>query len=529
MEKLLPYYECELSLLRGRLRDVARRFPRLAELFGLSGERCSDAGVERLVQVAAFLYARLVRKIERGHQRFTIDLLSNQTPFYLRPIPACSVIQVDGTGGPATAAFPRGTELHAKAAAGCGFRTAYDVAIAPITVSVRFTPRGEAPGTAGLPKDVGCGIAITIETTDPSVTLEVAAVSPLRIFIDAEGPARTALQDAIFMHTLCTCVESGGEWRKLPALPFTLPGFARTEALLPTPWNQEESLRLLTEYFAFPEKFDFVDIDLKAALAACPAGTRRLALHVLLPDMHHTTMPNLLRMLPPTALRLGCTPVINMFSRPAAPIRLRKGRNTYPLTFQRSSGADTTVYSIDAMRLLHDAQGGGAAIDMEWFYHRKFATQHCWVFELADAVDGTQDTVSLVNRMHEPLDLGEGSVAVQVTCTNGDLPCAMAIGRVDGDLADSELVGSAPIRMLRKPSAQLSIADEPEGHWHLIAIAHASNRDRAQYHLPALLDLLRMHARPDSAVAARQLAGIVGVSRRVVPVCCAWHSMRACH
>jgi type VI secretion system protein ImpG len=523
MEKLLPYYERELALLRGRMREFAERFPKLGELFGLQGERSPDAGVERLLQVAALLYARIVRKMERSHERFTNDLLGVQAPFYLRPIPSCSVVQVDGAGGRAIATVPRGTELHAKAVPGCGFRTVYDAAVAPITVTVRFMARSEAPATLGLPAGIGCAIAIAIETADPAIALDEAAGSRVRLFIDADGPARAALQDAMFMHTVCTCVESEQQWRKLPTLPFEPVGFAKEEAFLPTPWRQEESLRLLTEYFAFPEKFDFIDMDLKAVLATCPVGARRLALHLLLPDMHATTTPQLLRTLPPAALRLGCAPVVNVFSRATMPIRLRKGRSAYPVAMQRTSGAKATVYSIDAMKLMQGADDGSTAVDMNWFYNKQYETQHCWTFELADPTMGTGDTVSFVNRLYEPLSLGEGTVTAQVTCTNGDAPCSMPIGQADGDLAGEPGCGGMPIRMLRRPSAPLLIADEAEGHWKLIAIAHASNRDDAQQDARPLLDLLRMHARSGCVVTARQLSGIVKVERRIVQ---AWIKFR---
>src|SRR5690606_18802837 len=148
--------------------------------------------------------------------------------------------------------------------------------------------------------------------------------APVRVFISADAPVRVAFYDALFMRAMCTCVEAERQWRKLPALPFAAVGLSKGDALLPTTLRQEESLRLLAEYFAFPDKFDFFDIDLKTVLASCPAGTRQLTLHVLLPDLHDTRTPNLLRAFPATALRLGCTPVINMFSQKTEPIRLRK-------------------------------------------------------------------------------------------------------------------------------------------------------------------------------------------------------------
>lgn len=88
MEKLLPYYERELAILRSYMRELAQRFPRLADMLGISGDRCSDPGAEGAIQVTAFLCARIGWRLAHGHQRFTSDLLGNLAPFYLRPVPA---------------------------------------------------------------------------------------------------------------------------------------------------------------------------------------------------------------------------------------------------------------------------------------------------------------------------------------------------------------------------------------------------------------------------------------------------------
>ncbi|GGX99644.1 type VI secretion system baseplate subunit TssF [Massilia dura] len=516
MEKLLPYYERQLFLLRQLMAEFAQRFPKLASKLGISGEECSDSGIQRLLQVTALLCARIARKIDYGHARFTNDLLGIQAPFYLRPIPSCSVAQVEDTGSPTITTIPRGTHLRTKGSTPYGFRTAYEVTLGPITITARFIPRPDVPTTLRLPPGIGCGIAIAIEATDPAITLDEVARSPVRVFIDADGPIRTALYDALFMRNRCTCVESDQQWRKLPALPLLPVGFSKEHALLPTPWQQEESMRLLTEYFAFPDKFDFFDIDLKAVLANGSADPRRLVLHLLLPDLQHTTTPELLRTLPPTALRLGCTPVINMFAHAATPIRLRKRRRTYDLIVPRIGDAKSTVYSIDTMKLLHKTDAGSMAIDMQWFYEKDFHTRHCWLLELADASFGTTDTVSFVNEVQEPLDLNAGTVDVQVTCTNGDLPCSLPIGRPEGDLASDQDIGGRPIRLLRKPSSSLLLADTPKGHWEVISVGHASHRSQTQVDLKALMFLLRMHARPECAITARQLTGILGVSRCVV-------------
>jgi type VI secretion system protein ImpG len=516
MHKLVPYFERELGIIRRNLQDLARRYPEMAAKLGLTGEQCADPAVERITHGTALLAAQISRKLDYYNTQWTTDLLAIHGAFYLNPVPSCSVVQVEANEPGAIASFPRGTALSTKAPA-CRFRTAYDVAILPITISVHYTTRGEAPLSLDLPPNAGGEITITIESKDPTLALEQIVTSTVRVYIDIDAATRAALYDGLLARTLCTCVESETQWRKLPALPFVPAGFSKNEALLPTPRQQDDSLRLLTEYLAVPEKFEFFDIDLKPVLAQCPSGARRLVLHMVLPDLHHTSTPQLLRAIPATALRLGCTPIVNMFARIADPIRLKNGRNTYPLTFPRSKEAKSTVYSIDAMHLLLAGQKDDAAIDMAWSHGQSAVLEnYCWLSKLADTTAGTEDTVSFIDARHRPLELPGATVKAQVTCTNGDLPAALSMGRAGGDMASDGIPASFPIRLLRAPTAPLMLAEEPDSHLKLIHVISDGGRWLVQHNLPALLELLRMHARPDCAITQQQLAGIVGLTRREV-------------
>ena len=75
MEKLLPYYERELSQLRRAGAEFAGRYPQLAGRLQIRGETCADPHVERLIQACAFLNAGVAQRLDDGHARFTEALL----------------------------------------------------------------------------------------------------------------------------------------------------------------------------------------------------------------------------------------------------------------------------------------------------------------------------------------------------------------------------------------------------------------------------------------------------------------------
>jgi type VI secretion system protein ImpG len=59
-------------------------------------------------------------------------------------------------------------------------------------------------------------------------------------------------------------------WRPLESVPLREVGFELEDAMVPQRANMHPSWRLLTEYFACAEKFNFVDIDLTAIAEQLP-------------------------------------------------------------------------------------------------------------------------------------------------------------------------------------------------------------------------------------------------------------------
>jgi type VI secretion system protein ImpG len=284
MEKLLPYYERELSMLRRAGAEFAGRYPKLAGSLQLRGESCADPR-GALIQASAFLNARVAKLLDDGHDQFTEALLGMLYPHYLRPMPSCSIARIDYSGARANEistcnVLPRGTALKALGRAPWPAASApYDATVAPVAISAAwFEPYIQTPSSLSLPQDAGSAICITIETTTAARSLASLDLHKLRVFIDAEASLSATLRDALFMRTACACIEANGQWRMLEQVPLAPVGFADDEALLPAAPSEHSAYRLLSEYFAFPEKFDFFDIDLAACgLEDCTRFTLRMA------------------------------------------------------------------------------------------------------------------------------------------------------------------------------------------------------------------------------------------------------------
>ncbi|SFV13645.1 type VI secretion system baseplate subunit TssF [Pseudoduganella namucuonensis] len=527
MEKLLPYYERELGMLRRASQEFAARYPRLAGNLQMTGETCADPHVERLIQANAFLNARVAKLLDDDYAKFTEALLGMLYPHYLRPIPSMAIAHVaSGAKAADVRVIERGAEMiTVEEKAVCRFRTAYDVAIAPVTLAdVRFHPFVQAPPALMLPMNVVSAISITIAGTQPEEPLARHGAQPLRVFIDGEPSLRAMLRDTLFLRASCAFVEAGGQWRMLDRIPLRPAGYADTDALLPAGATEHPAYRLLTEYFAFPEKFDFFDIDLDAILQACPPACARVTLHLALRDTRPDgAAARVLRALGPGNLLLNCTPVINLFQHSADPIRVTHMRSSYPLLPSGRAAGDCEIYSIDQVSMAHERGPGTAATTVTEFIpyyslrHGESASRkgHYWIARRDEepAGAGHEYTLSLVDRDFDPLADAAGVASVELTCTDRDRPHALQCGRPAGDLQAAAAAG-VPIRLLRKPTQTRRLAAGQGAHWGLIGGLALNHRSLTQEGLPALRALLRLHALPDNPVSQRQIDGIKGLAQQ---------------
>ena len=536
MEKLLPYLERELGVLRRAGPAFAHRYPKLAGGLRSAADSAADPHVERLIQGAAVLNARVGKLLDDGYAGYAEALLGMLYPHYLRPMPSCSIARVVHDAAavgatPAALTVPRGAPMAVPgpAPAACRFRSVYDVTVCALAIGAAwFEPHIAVPAALAraLPPDAGAAICITLHNPAGAA---LPPPSKLRVFIDGESSLRASLRDGLFMRAAGAVVEVDGRWRVLDKAPIAPVGFADDEALLPAPQCAHGALRLLAEYFAFPEKFDFFDLDLDAALADAPTGWKRLTVRLALAGCRaDQPAARVLRALDADNFVLGCTPIVNLFAHGATPIRVTHARSSYPLVPDPPGAADAVIYSVDAVHLVRADDGGvaelfpyyapghGGAAGGKGRYWR---VGH----DVALRAGGSGRAAGMLSLTlsdpgFSPLRKDEATASVRLTCTNGDLPHHMAYGRARGDLTTDAAGGGLPLRVLRRPTTSYRLGARGSCQWALICHLALNHRSPMREGLPALKALLRLYARPGNAVSQRQIDGITGLSSAPVTV-----------
>jgi len=535
MKDLLPYYECELSYLRRYSGDFARRFPKIAGRVAPEGAQGDDPHIAQMISAVALLDARIAKKIDDDFPQVVETLLDVLHPHYLRPFPACSIAcfaYEAAPDGPQTYTVVRGTELDSRPIDGvaCRFKTAYDVTLAPIAISeARYWPAAAAPVVLSV--DAAGIVSLTLESLGPDGDLRSLGLRRIRAHLNGETSFVAALVDGLFVNALAGYVEAdgSGRWKPLRAVPVAPVGFEEKDALLDYPMRSHPAYRPLAEYFGFPEKFDFVDLDFGAMLEAAGA-CRRVTLHIVLKEGRANPQAGrLLETLSTVHFKLFATPVVNVFRQRGEPVRVTHAQVAYPVVVDAGHASAYDVHSIDSVRLVRRTRIGEEVeeeiAELRPLFARGYGDERqsgrYWIARRDEGVaalsPGYETEISLVDGKFDPMVAQTDTLSLALTCTNRDWPARLAVGLTGGDLFMAASAGtSAPctIAMLRRPTQALRFERRDALPLRLAAHLALDRLSLADVSLSALKAVLSLYDVRRSAVSLRHIDGIAGVNAR---------------
>ncbi len=535
-EPLYPYYERELLFIRQFAQEFARKYPATAGGLLLEQGVSADPHAERLMEACALLAARVHHKLDDDFPELTDALLSVLYPHYLAPVPSMAVAQfvVDPTRSAMPDGFP--IERHSYLRTQpinelpCRYRTCYPVTLWPITVAGASVLTPPFPPDFRPPPRAAAALVLRLECE--GTTWSDLSLDRLRFHLMGDGPLTAGLYELLFddvIQVVFRPPDGRGPGRfALPPQEVLFPvGFERDEGMLPYPNQSFMGYRLLTEFFAFPAKFLFVDVGGFRRVAR--AGfTRGLEVVFFL----RRTQPNLEQGVDASTFRLGCTPIVNLFEQLAEPIRVTQSRYEYRVTPDVAHVEGLEVYAVDSVAGVDG--DAGRTTDYQPFYsfthgQDREERKAFWYAVRKPSVRagdrGTDVELRLVDLGFDPRLPAETVLMVRTTCTNRGLP---ALLQRAGDRLALNLEGAAPvaeIRCPRPPTLPLQPPLRRGAHWRLLShlnLNHLSLSDAEGKH--ALQEILRLYdfsdpqSAPQLASVTRNLIdGILGVSsRRVV-------------
>lgn len=520
-EKLLTHYEKELAFIHQTASEFARQHPGTAANLRLRDNAVDDPLVARLLSGFAYLNARTQQKLADDFPEMTDALLETLYPHYLRPIPSMNIVQFSADEDlDEIARVERHTPLETEVFQGqtCRFQTCYPVEIAPITVeTAALLPRPFiAPGSNDIP-GAGAVLKLSLKTLNPKHSFAALELKQLRFFLAGQPQHVNPLYDLLLTKTLRIVVahsESDPHPVFLDSDILKQVGFAREDGLLPYPDHSFSGYRLLTEYFAFPEKFQFLDLtELDSAIG--PRFSQQLNLYFYLQESHS----ELEHQLHAEMFQLGCTPAVNLFPQRADPIPVTHTQYEYAVVPDSRRVYSMEIYSIDAVGATDQT---GHYTPYRPFYGTRHADgdQHSafWFGRRRTVVEGehhseyaTETDLTLVDLNFNPHRIDNQTLDIRLTCSNRNLPKKLPshggqphFHIVDGD-APAKSISSrvAPTATLRPPLRE-------RGYWRLIShlnLNHLSLSNGTSA-CDSLKEILRLYDFKDSAATRNMIEAI---------------------
>jgi type VI secretion system protein ImpG len=416
--------------------------------------------------------------------------------------------------------IPSGTQLYSRPIDGtqCRFRTCYPTTLWPIKVgAVKVQPADRAlPG--GKP---GAVVKVELHALGGQ-SFKDLHIDRLRFYLHGEAALAYAWYELLLNHTYEV------RWQALPAKagekPTVLPpstvrpvGFSPEEGLLPYPSHSMLGYRLLQEYFTFPQKFLFVDI---TGLQHTMRGdaTNKIELQIVLDQP-----PRMDQTIGTDNLKLGCAPIVNLFTQMAEPIRLDQTQHEFRIIPDLRRTLANEIYSVDSVSLVsRDKETVRPVQPIYSLKHSRsdFEQTAFWYHSRRPSErkhdTGTEVYLSLVDLRFDPAAPAGDTLTVSTTCTNRALPPRLP---TDDPRGDFELEKAAPlskIRSLIKPTTPMRPPLGGETQWRLISHLSLNYLSLTEGGPKALQEILRLYDFSNSTVTQQQIEGIANIqSRRV--------------
>ncbi len=543
--RLLKYYNHELQHLREMAGEFALEYPKIAGRLGLDSIECADPYVERLLEGFAYLSARVQLKVDAEFPRFTQHLLDIVYPHYLAPTPSMAVVQLqpDLMEGSLNEGFlvSKNTPLRSNIGKGeqtaCEYRTASDLTLWPIElIEAEYLSGAGAVANLGIPSlsGVKAGIRLRLKAT-AGLTFNQLKLNNLSLYLRGTGELPMQIYEQLLANSIAVVVQPIQRpiaWQHIIKQAAVLPlGFAENEALLPYTPRSFQGYRLLQEYFAFPERYMFVELtQLQTALQQ--ASENEIDIIILL----NRSNTRLINEIDASRFALFCTSAVNIFPKRADRIHLSNQTNEFHVVPDRSRPLDYEVYQIrevtgfgsgsdDQLAFLPFYQASSDIRQQQRAYYSvmrspRLVSSKQKLQGPRSSYIGNEVHIAIVDSNEAPFKSDLKQLGLELLCTNRDLPLQLPIGVGKTDFT---IQTGAPVDFIRcisgptkpRPSnAHKDTAWKLINHLSLNYLSLVNNDD--QEGATAFRSLLSLYGDNSDASFRKQIEGVLSIKSKPI-------------
>jgi type VI secretion system protein ImpG len=507
--ELLDYYQKELSFLRQQGKLFANKHPKIASKLIYGVDESPDPHIERLIEAFAFLTGRIQQNLESEEPNIVAAVLNNIAPQLLNPIPSLSIACFKVEKESDLPSIPFNIERHHPLSAftdygeRCRYRTCYEVELWPIvieSVSLIYVTDSKRSGSNREKQ----GISIKLKSLS-KLPLSKLGIKNLRFHIHGDRSITNYIYEKLFCNVERVFISGSQEAFLKPV------GFEEEESALPYPNNVNSAYRLLQEYFAFPEKFLFFDISNIDLSQALETAELFIAFKEPLDKSIQLTNENLL---------LGCTPIVNLFTKISEPIRVNQLKSEYKLIADNQRENITEVFSVQKV-FANTGDVQKNVIDRYFAfkdYKKSLSDKIYWYVRRCKAespdVFGSDMYISLIDLNYDTALPEANTLYAELLCTNRHLGRTLSQGTW---IESEKKLSAADILLIRKPTGQINPPLD-KTLWMLIStlsLNHLSLSSKEEG-LNALKEILCVYDFENSASNRQQATGIESMQIRHV-------------
>lgn len=501
IEELLPYYEKQLQEFGQQSRAFADKYPKIAQRLSLNQEQIDDPHIERLIQAFSLIAARIDKKLADSYDIFTRSLFEVMFPQYLRHFPACSVVSFEDLNKQKQLTdvhiIPKGTTLKSRSFKGvqCEFNTSAEVKLLPIQLeSLSF----QTNPSAHIHLNQNATLNLKFELLNPAKNW--LKNEKLPIYLDAISNFPLQVLDHIFHKETSFSLRINHKVVPIKN-PFEVMGFDENESLLPVDQHTHHAYRLLIEYFCFPEKFSYLNLNLDfLKLLKEENLSFEVQIHLKL-NLNDQAIIRNYSELNVANFKLFTSPVVNLFEKQAEPQKINHKNLEYPLMTDAHHPEFYQVYSIVEMNLIREKSNQDQVVypilpffamshyhgdDIQFFYAlNPTVLQNQYV----------ETGYSIISKQLEPHSIKSDFVSCKLLCSNRELPHE-ALGQSNNVLNLNDSTVARRALVLKRPTAPFQFEKNKNEQWriisHLSLNTLALMKGDAVSHIKELLELYNL-------------------------------------
>lgn len=437
-KSFLDYYQENLEYMRDQGADFAKEFPKIASRLEISENECADPYVERILEGAAFLAAKVERKLDSSMPHMVESVLNNALPFALDLIPSFAIAELkdlDRSNIQAEPMLPANSPFEILLdgiKTPCVFTTMIPISLLPVSLlEARYLTLDLQK--YGLSAEAGLYLKFR-KTADFQIRKEH---DDLLIYLDMPGAIVSRLQQQLQTESCGTYALINGEKHVANEIHFSIPLIDDNGENIKD--TEMVGKKIFYQFAIFQPGFHFIRLHGLAPLLETMEAEGTLELIVTFKKR----CSEFLLAIENNSLRLNCVPLCNLFRKKSdrMPLEIKTQHHlvadrTDPLSYEISrvlsiSLYDNTNRNVLNLTPLYSVDYASNDEDSFNFYSvQRVQRQRGDTEQQRSSYTGQEIFVSFSGEKYQTIQQEAVQFSADMLCTNRDLPLFLRSGAV---------------------------------------------------------------------------------------------------